>query len=179
MRKSAWHYSAGSSETGSSRAIWTGAEIGRQEDFMKKVLCGITGMLALAFLAPHGARAQEPLLANIPFAFTAGTTTLPAGEYRVEKTAMDSAMLLIRGTENSASTFVISNATEANRPQTKSKLIFHRHGNRYFLSQVWVAGYSRGRELPPSTQEKEEAPLARNDKPEEVTIVARLVPPRP
>ena len=145
---------------------------------MMKTLCRVTGMLALAFLAAHAVRAQEPLLAKIPFAFTAGAMALPAGEYRIEKLAVGSAVLLIQGTDNRAATFVMWNPTEANRPQTKSKLIFHCYGKRYFLSQIWVEGNSRGIELPRSTQEKE-ALQARNDKPEEVTIVASLAAPKP
>jgi len=46
---------------------------------MKNTLSRITGILALAFLATtQVARAQEPVLASIPFQFTAGQTTLPA-----------------------------------------------------------------------------------------------------
>ena len=146
---------------------------------MMKTLCRIAGMLALAFLAAHVVQAQEPVLAKIPFAFTAGTMTLPAGEYRVEKLATATGSpLLIQRTDNSASTIVMSNATEANKEQDHSKLVFHCYGNRCFLSQIWVEGNSRGRELPQSAQEKE-ALQARNDKPEEVTIVARLAAPKP
>jgi hypothetical protein len=144
---------------------------------MKNTLCRITGILTLAFLATtQVARAQEAVLANIPFAFTAGKMALPAGEYRVEKlpTGTDS-LLVIQRTDYSASTIVISNATEAKKEQEHSKLVFHRIGKRYFLSQVWVAGNSRGRELPPSAKEKEQALLARNEAPDQVTIVARLI----
>ena len=144
---------------------------------MKKALCRVTGMLALAFLAAYAVEAQEPVLANIPFAFTAGAMTLPAGEYWIGNLAMGSAVLLIRGTDNSRATLVMSNVKEANRAQTKSKLIFHCYGNLCFLSQIWVEGNSRGIELPRSAQQTE-ALQARNDKPEEVTIVARLIPSR-
>lgn len=147
---------------------------------MKKVLCRVTGILALAFLAAHAVEAQEPLLVNIPFAFTAGRMALPAGEYRVENTGAASRFLLIQRTDRSAATYVMSNAVEVNKPQARSKLIFHRHGNRYFLSQIWVEGHSRGRELAPSTKEKEQQGLlARNEAPDQVTIVARLISPKP
>jgi hypothetical protein len=146
---------------------WNGAEIGRQEDSMKKVLSRITGMLALAFLAAHAVEAQEPVLANIPFAFTAGKMALPAGEYRVQESAQGSFMLLIQRTDRSAATFVMSNAVEVNRPQAHSKLVFHRIGNRC---------HSRGRELAPSSKEKQQGLLARNEAPDQVTIVARLIP---
>jgi hypothetical protein len=108
-----------------------------------RTLCRITGMLALAFLAAQAVRAQGAVLANIPFALTAVAMTLP-GEYRTGKLALRSAVLLMQGTDNSEATFVMPNGTEANRPQTKSKLIFHCHGNRYVLSQIWVEGNSRG-----------------------------------
>ena len=143
---------------------------------MKNVLYRITGMLALAVLGAHGARAQEPVLANIPFAFTAGKMALPAGEYRVQESAQGSFMLLIQRTDRSAATYVISNAVEVNKPQTQSKLIFQRSGNHYYLSQIWVEGHSRGRELAPSAKEKKQPLLAHNEAPEQVTIVARLIP---
>ena len=142
---------------------------------MKKAFFRTAGLLALALLAAaQMARAQESLLVNIPFAFTAGKMMLPPGEYRVQNTGEASPALLIQRTDQSAATFVTSNAMTANRPQAQSKLIFHRYGNRYFLSQIWVEGHSRGRDLLPSAREKEQALLARNEAPDQVTIVARL-----
>ena len=146
---------------------------------MRKTLCRITAMLPLVLLATQLARAQEPVLANIPFAFTVGNTTLPAGEYRVEKVWDGSSAMLIRGTDGSASTMVITNATQANAPQAQTKLVFHRYRNHCFLSQVWTAGNARGRELPKSAKEKEQGLLARNEAPDQVTIVARLISPKP
>jgi hypothetical protein len=145
-----------------------------------KAFFRIIAILALAFLAATQiVRAQEPVLVNIPFAFTAGRITLPAGEYRVEELAVGSAMLVIHRTDGSATKIVPSNVAEANARQTQSKLVFHRYGNRYFLSQVWVAGYSRGRELPESAKEKEQALAAHNETPDQVTIIARLNAPQP
>lgn len=146
---------------------------------MIKTLSRITGMLALVLLAAHDGRAQEPILANIPFAFTVGNMTLPAGEYRVEKLRDSSPALLIQRTDRGASMIVITSAVEVNAPQAQTKLIFNRHGKQYSLSQVWTAGNARGRELPNSRKEKEPGLLARNETPEQVTIVARLVPSRP
>ena len=144
---------------------------------MKHLFFRITIMWALAFIAAtQNLRAQEPLLANIPFAFTAGEMALPAGEYRVQKLASGSLMLLIQRTDRSAAAFVHSIAAEGNEPQTQSKLVFRHYGNRYFLSKVWIAGYAQGRELPQTKQEKEQA-LASNKTADQVTIVARLIIP--
>ena len=141
-----------------------------------KTLSRITGMLALVLLAAHDGRAQEPILANIPFAFTVGNMTLPAGEYRVEKLRDSSPALLIQRTDRGESMIVITSAVEVNAPQAQTKLVFYRHGKQCFLSQVWTAGNARGRELPNSRKEKEPGLLARNEAPEQITIVARLVP---
>jgi hypothetical protein len=147
---------------------------------MNKALFRLTGMLALAFLAATQiARAQEPMLVNIPFEFTAGQMTLPAGEYRVQKAIQGSSVLLIQRADRSAQALAPSFAAETNERQAKSKLVFHRYGDRYFLSQVWIAGSSRGRELPKSAKEKEQALAGRNQTPDQVTIIARLTPSKP
>ena len=148
---------------------------------MKKTLCRISGVLALAFLtATPALRAQDALLVNIPFAFTAGKMTLPAGEYRIQKAADTSPALLIQSTDRGASGLVMSMAVDTNRGQNQqSKAVFHKYGERYFLCQVWTAGHSRGRQLPESAKEKEQALAARNETPDQVTIVARLVSPKP
>jgi len=82
---------------------------------------------------------------NIPFAFAAGRMALPAGEYRVQKVAYDSSVLLIQRTDHAAATVVTSFAAQANAKQAQSKLLFHRYRNRYFLSQIWIAGSARQR----------------------------------
>jgi hypothetical protein len=148
---------------------------------MKKVVFRVAGMLALAFVAAaQMARAQQPVVANIPFAFTVGKMTLPAGEYRVEKWIKGDGALLIQRTDGGAATFAGSIATDSNEPQIQTKLVFHHYGDRYFLSQVWVEGSSRGRQIPKSKQEKEqEQLLARNETRDQVTIVASLAPPKP
>ena len=146
---------------------------------MKNAICRITGMLALALLAAtQTVRAQEPVLVNIPFAFTAGQMTLPAGEYRVQDFRVGSSVLVIQRTDTRESMLVTSMAASANGPQDKTKLIFHRYGSQYFLAQVWRAGESRGRELLESAREKEQA-IAHNEGPDQVTIVARLISPKP
>ena len=147
---------------------------------MKKQSILLAGLLALlSMVATQVARAQETMVVNIPFAFTAGNVTLPAGEYRVQKLEQNSAVLLIHCWDAGASTMVITNAAQAKETQTESKLVFNRYGNRYFLSQVWNAGSIRGRQLPISPREKEMPQLARNETKTQITLVARLSPARP
>jgi membrane-bound lytic murein transglycosylase len=127
-------------------------------------------------VAAQVAKADDPMLVNIPFAFVAGNTTLPAGEYRVQKLDGNSAVLLIRCSDASKAAMVLSNTTQAKEIQTQSKLVFKRYESRYFLSQVWSAGSNRGREVLKSRAEKESAQSARLENTGEVTLIARLSP---
>ena len=147
---------------------------------MKKQSFLMAGVLMLSSMAATQiARAQEAMVVDIPFAFTAGNATLPAGEYRVQKLDRNSAVLLVHCWDAKASALVITNAAQAKETQTESKLVFNRYGNRYFLSQVWNAGSIRGRQLPISPREKEMPQLARSETKTEITLVARLSPARP
>lgn len=125
------------------------------------------------------ARTQQALLVKIPFAFTAGRMALPAGEYRFQKSAQNSPALSIQRTDERTATSVSCVAARAKTPQTQSKLVFRRYGSRYFLSNVWTAGSSLGRELPRSAKERDLALVTRDVEPDQVTIVASLFQPRP
>jgi hypothetical protein len=144
---------------------------------MKKHTFVMTSLLLLSLMAAaQVVKAQEPLVVNIPFEFVAGKATLPAGEYRVEKLEKGSVVVLIRGARAGTSATVMTMAAQANEPQSDSKLVFNRYGNRYFLSQYWSAGSSRGRQVLKSTREKEISRTARMETQGQVTLVASLSP---
>ena len=48
-----------------------------------------------------------------------------------------------------------SNAAQNLKPADKTKLVFNRYGNRYFLSEIWVNGATRGHQLPKTCRERE------------------------
>jgi hypothetical protein len=129
------------------------------------------GLLLLAATAP--VQAQQSFRVKVPFNFVAGQVSLPAGEYRVQRAADGSpAMVLQRidGLGNDAA-IVITNSAEASTPKSHSSLVFRVYGEGYFLSQVWSAGDTNGRQLPTSPVEKE---LAKNETPHEIVLVASL-----
>jgi hypothetical protein len=145
---------------------------------MRNRILLVTGLLALCSMASaQVARAQQALVADIPFAFVAGKASLPAGEYYVQSMSDNSAVTLIRRGDASAAAMVITIATQGNQQHSDSKLVFHRYGNRYFLSQFWTEGSTRGRQLPQSDREKELV-IAKSETPAQVTLVARLSTPR-
>lgn len=83
-------------------------------------------------------------------------------------------LLLIDREDPAESAFLPTQAVDAHEIQSESKLVFNRYGNRYFLSQVWSAGKSRGQKLSRSDREKEVAQVARIETQGQVTLVASL-----
>lgn len=147
---------------------------------MKKRLFAVAGLMALcSFGATEVARAQEPMKVNIPFAFSVGEKMLPPGEYRVEKLQWNNFVLLVRSTDSNVSAMVHSNSKYGREQQTKSKLVFHRYNDSYFLAEVWNAGNSIGRELPKSPREKEIALTAKAETQSQVVLLASLAPAKP
>ena len=142
---------------------------------MKKRTFVMTSLLLLSLMVvAQVVQAQEPVVVNIPFEFVAGKLALPPGEYRVEKLENGSAAVLIHRAHSSASFMVMTLPARASVPQSNSKLVFNRYGNRYFLSEYWSAGSSSGRLLPKSAREKEMSRIAKLETQGQVTLVAGL-----
>jgi hypothetical protein len=134
----------------------------------------MVGVMAATVLASaRVASAQQHLIVTVPFDFAAGTSSLPAGDYTVQAEA--NGILRILNRDNTKiSMFVPANVAVGNGIQTQSKLVFNRYGDRYFLSQVWTEGDSRGKQLMKSDREKEIALSAKNESHDQVTLVASL-----
>jgi hypothetical protein len=147
---------------------------------MKKRAFVMAGLLALSIMAvTQVALGQDSMVVNIPFEFVAGKATLPPGEYIVQAPESGSAVLLINRTTPNASIVLVTMPARSRDPQSASKLVFNRYGNRHFLAQVWKAGYAQGKQLLKSPREKELSRVASNERKSEVTLVARLTPARP
>lgn len=124
------------------------------------------------------ASAQQQVVATIPFAFAAGAANLPAGDYGV-KVAEANGMLRLTNLDNpKVSAFVPANAAGSSGIQDHSKLIFNRYGDRYFLSQVWTAGNSTGKQLRKSAREKESAMIAKADTSQVILVASLSTTPR-
>ncbi len=126
------------------------------------------GLLAVV----SGVKAQTPstrLVADVPFNFVANDQAYEAGKYTLS--AMGSPTIVIHDEETSDTKITLSQTVSKMRPAQKSVLVFHRVGDQYFLSQIWVAGRTEGRQLPES---KLEAKMAKNVGDKDVVIYAQL-----
>lgn len=72
---------------------------------------------------------------RIPFAFRSGSRLYPAGTYTVRVTA--NGLLQIQGNSVSGNTMLRPHDFSGKQAD-RTKLIFTRYGNRYFLEEVWT-----------------------------------------
>jgi hypothetical protein len=113
--------------------------------------------------------AQDSVLhANVPFAFTAGTKSLPAGQYKVSADTV-TGVVRVSSADYRENLLIIAIRSAAPNAAGVCKLVFHRYGDRYFLSQIWRPG-DIVRELPKSKAEREQ--MATSTSPSRVTVVA-------
>jgi len=124
---------------------------------MNKQALKVFSLLSLSVMLAVVAVSATPtgsIKAHIPFDFSVGNKTLPAGVYTVAPLTTPGA-LLIRHEDGRAAAMVITQGVQAQQEQDQTKLVFHRYGDQYFLAEVWTAGASNVRELRRSRTERE------------------------
>jgi hypothetical protein len=143
----------------------------------KQILNAVFTLNVIAALSIAGfAGLDRSVEANIPFDFMVGGEKLSAGKYTVE-TGVAQGALMVRNWKTKRGAFYITQTFEV-RAGSKPQLIFHRHGNQYFLAKVIT--YSSGIELPKFKAEREAAKAKRDyltmrdAEPEIVTVKAQI-----
>ena len=125
---------------------------------MKNNALRILAVLGLAaVMAAPAAFAQ--LTVNVPFDFTVSSKTLPAGQYEIAPTSGQH-VLRIRHADGRGVALVSPLFSTGRNPKNEAKLVFHRYGNQYFLSQVWGVAPGCMSELKLSKAEKEAATIS-------------------
>lgn len=146
---------------------------------MKKQAYIIVTMIALmTVVGLSTAKAQTSgttqLIANIPFEFSVGNKTMPAGEYTVRCTnpASDLKVFQLRSRDGRASVMARTNSV-IGKTQEDAKLVFNRYGDHYFFAQAWFQADSTGVQVSKSRSEKQIArELAANKVSREVVAVS-------
>ena len=98
-----------------------------------------TGVLAIN--AEAQTSSPQRLTANIPFAFSVGKTTLPAGRYTITvlNPSSDRKILQIRSLNGRSSVVVLTNGI-IGHASDNAKLVFEHYGDRYVFAQAQLAG---------------------------------------
>lgn len=107
---------------------------------------------------------------TVPFDFTVGKQTLPAGEYSV--TINRQALLKVVRIDGPGFASALTNYTGGGPNQNLTpRLVFNRYGNRNFLAEAWIIG-DTGHELSASAAELE---YARTMKQDQTTVLASRI----
>lgn len=130
---------------------------------VSKVRAGLSAavLVIASFASASYANAQgREIKVNVPFAFENGSQHLPAGIYTLQM--QSDHVMLIHGQVNSGLT--MTNPQETLRPSQKSKVVFRKYGDQYFLREVWTAASTTHFQCTKSKAEKR-LQIARNETP--------------
>jgi hypothetical protein len=122
---------------------------------MKKQAYTMIAMIVLFGCTAVSVRAQcggMPTVTNIPFQFSTGKATLPAGEYKLTCFDPNGRVVLISSTDGKTKA-AMQMVSVSDRAKDGARLLFHRYGSRYFLVQAWGGG-NTGLQLPTTHAER-------------------------
>jgi hypothetical protein len=108
--------------------------------FLKSSKLIVTVVFA-CFVLLASAVAQTPgIKASVPFPFSIGKQTLPAGDYRIS--VKGDLLQLTRLDGNGTYSHIAFPTGAPNNAEAGPSLVFHRYGDQYFLSSAWISeGY--------------------------------------
>jgi len=128
---------------------------------MRNKIYGVIAILGMFFgFAAVNAHGQAPskVRVEIPFAFSAGNTTLQAGVYNVKR--MSGELITIRSEDGKSAVTLNAPVTHnSSDPNAVERLVFSKHGEQYFLSQIWLTADS-GRQVWKDSAKSERVEIA-------------------
>src|SRR5262249_16152478 len=102
--------------------------------------------VAMVVIAVSASAQSLPLVAQIPFAFHAGESTMPSGEYTIS--LVSPFVVKIANTATHESTFLMTNGVSESKPgSTVARITFNQYGTEYFVSNLFWPGYDTGRSV--------------------------------
>jgi len=105
----------------------------------------IFGMFLGLTVVNAQAQASSKVTVDIPFEFSAGKATLPAGVYSIKR--MSGHLLRLRSEDGKSAVILNAPVTHnSGDPNAIERLVFSKRGEQYFLSQIWLTADS-GRQV--------------------------------
>ena len=121
---------------------------------LKPMLFVVITVLGVALtIVPAHAQSGSRALANIPFDFSVGNTTLKAGSYTVEQ--LQSGILAFSSSDDKEHQFAMTFPGDSDKQSQESHLVFIRYGSETFLKRVFLSGNEDCHELLESSRERE------------------------
>ncbi len=106
---------------------------------MKRIIAKVVSLMAFVCFLTAAGYSQQPILkADVPFEFSVGKKTFPAGEYQVAQVATH--ILALRNSSNGVLAVVLTAPMLTQNPKYSAKLRFEVKDGRPVLSEVWTDG---------------------------------------
>jgi hypothetical protein len=143
----------------------------KKQIYTMVALLVLVGSMAVAAQGQAGSRTQ--LIANIPFEFSVGNKTLPAGEYTVVQVspASDNVVVQLRSWQGRAGALVQMSATMGKgKGEASARLIFNRYGDKYYFAQAWFGGDQNRLQALQTRSERDEVRMLAGIKAQHETI---------
>jgi len=118
---------------------------------MNRIVKKIALFVAATFITA-GVWAQDRVKANIPFDFSVDNRTLPAGTYTIS--SEPGSHLVYIAERNSEANMWSTVLPDEPKKSGRDVLVFHRYGDRYFLSEIRCAECAMNSHLLTSKSEK-------------------------
>ncbi len=109
--------------------------------------------VAATFITVDNASAQNQVKVNVPFSFTVGTSTMPAGSYTIKSDSGSRNLVYLSNWGANTESMALGIPEQGN-PSETSKLVFHRVGDQYFLSEIRCESASMNIHFPVTKAEK-------------------------
>lgn len=98
----------------------------------------LTWLFAALLCAAPLVLAQQvaTVVAQVPFAFTAGNVACQAGEYHLVRLRADAPLVSIRNETTREMSLHMAGFLDYRQPGNATRLVFYRYGDRYFLREI-------------------------------------------
>jgi hypothetical protein len=106
----------------------------------------ILGTFVLVAVGIGNAQYGQTLKVTIPFDFSVGKQTFPAGEYTLKPSSIQHTMFL-RNQRGKVLTSLATNSVTSREVPSSVKLVFNGYSGRYFLAQIWQQGDNTGQQV--------------------------------
>jgi hypothetical protein len=109
--------------------------------------------VASTFIAVANASAQNQVKVNVPFSFTVGDSTMPAGSYTIKSDPGSRNLVQLTNWGQQARSIALA-IPEQGDTRVTDKLVFHKIGDQYFLSEIRCERASMNVQFPVTKAEK-------------------------
>jgi hypothetical protein len=133
----------------------------------RKAIALLVVMVGIA-IGVASAQSTVPLKFRTPFPFVVGDQLMPAGEYTMEVPTAGATLAFRNNTDGNASAWVNNVPVEKLETEDSYRLVFHRYGDRHYLSEIWAPGFKIGRMI---IQHPSELAVAKHIEPQHVTLL--------